>query len=159
MMLGRTITLSTACCVQGYVFGLEAQSPHWHHVCRPCCVLTSATGARQGERTVVDTFLEHLTVASRAAETLVAALEDTQIVTADFGTSLLKVSSPCVVLRSDPPHHFPALDGAMLYSCRSAPFGCRREPAICPQAYHKAATFHGPLLFSVPCHEATAEPW
>ena len=39
----------------------------------------------------MDTFLEHLTVASRAAETLVAALEDTQIVTADFGTSLLKV--------------------------------------------------------------------
>ena len=45
----------------------------------------------QGERTVVDTFLEQLTVASRAAETLVTALEDTQIVTADFGTSLLKV--------------------------------------------------------------------
>jgi len=49
----------------------------------------------------VDTFLEQLTVASRAAETLVAALEDTQIVTADFGTSLLKVSAMCVVLRQD----------------------------------------------------------
>ena len=45
----------------------------------------------KGERTVVDTFLEQLSVASRAAETLVAALEDTQVVTADFGTSLLKV--------------------------------------------------------------------
>ena len=45
----------------------------------------------QGERTVVDTFLEQLTVGSRAAETLVAAFEDAQVVTADFGTSLLKV--------------------------------------------------------------------
>ena len=45
----------------------------------------------QGERTVVDTFLEHLSIASRAAETMVAAFEDTQVVTADLGTSLLKV--------------------------------------------------------------------
>ena len=40
---------------------------------------------------MVDTFLEQLTVGSRAAETLVAAFEDAQVVTADFGTSLLKV--------------------------------------------------------------------
>ena len=55
---------------------------------------------RQGERTVVDAFTEQLTAASRAAEALVSALDDTQIVTGDFGTSLLKVGPLIVVLPS-----------------------------------------------------------
>ena len=45
---------------------------------------------------MIDDYTEQLTAASQAAEQLVAAFEDSQIVSGDLGTGLLKV---CRVLQ------------------------------------------------------------
>ena len=49
----------------------------------------------KGEKATVDAVMEHLGVASRAAEHLVAAFEDVFGASGDMGISLLKVSRDC----------------------------------------------------------------
>lgn len=60
--------------------------------------LKRVVSAEQGEKATVDAFMEHLGVASRAAEHLVAAFEDVLGASGDMGISLLKVSIPTAPL-------------------------------------------------------------